>query len=228
MNKLYSSVQLLGLIFTAETLVVLLISCLILTGGAMRTLAQQIRPAYALGNDRHVFVDNFLIEKRVKVILNVNPPQRKELVIIADKPWEAGGITSYCNVFWDDQYKEYRLYYVPIHLDSKPAYRLAMATSKDGIHWDKPNLGVVEWQGSKDNNIVIDSQREGTVMIDPNGAPDKRYVFLSTEPSIGARLFTSPDGIHFTMQPTQLSGHHSDRQISTFWDAQLRRYVHYH
>ncbi|MDO8587008.1 MAG: hypothetical protein Q7T82_08200 [Armatimonadota bacterium] len=193
----------------------------------MNAFAEKSQVPYPLGSDKHLFIDNFLIEKTDKVILTVNPPRRKELVVIADKPWERNGITSYCNVFWDDNYKEYRLYYVPIHLESKPIYRLALATSKDGVHWEKPSLGVIEWRGSKDNNIVIDAQREGTVMIDPNGAADKRYVFLSTEPNLGARLFTSPDGIHWTMDPKQISTHHSDSQISTFWDDRLGKYVHY-
>jgi len=199
---------------------------MIFAGGQMKVSGQQASSPYELGGDRHVFIDGLLIDKKSHVTLTVNPPQRKELVIVADKPWERNGISCYCNVFWDDNYKQYRLYYVPIHLESKPIYRLAMATSKDGIDWEKPNLGVVEWQGSKDNNIVIDSQREGTVMIDPNGSPDKRYVFLSTEPEIGARLFTSPDGIHWTMGTKQISSHHSDSQISTFWDDRLKKYVH--
>ncbi|HEY5312248.1 MAG TPA: hypothetical protein VIK18_07000 [Pirellulales bacterium] len=31
---------------------------------------------------------------------------------------------------------------------------VAYAESVDGIHWDKPNLGLVEFRGSKDNNLV--------------------------------------------------------------------------
>jgi len=31
---------------------------------------------------------------------------------------------------------------------------LCYANSKDGVHWEKPNLGLVEFNGSKNNNIV--------------------------------------------------------------------------
>ena len=31
---------------------------------------------------------------------------------------------------------------------------LCLATSKDGITWEKPSLGLVDFRGSKDNNIV--------------------------------------------------------------------------
>lgn len=33
---------------------------------------------------------------------------------------------------------------------------ISYAESTDGVHWQKPSLGLVEWQGSKDNNIVLD------------------------------------------------------------------------
>lgn len=32
---------------------------------------------------------------------------------------------------------------------------MAYAESEDGVHWVKPNLGLVEWQGSKDNNLCL-------------------------------------------------------------------------
>lgn len=182
---------------------------------------------YPLGSNKHLFLDEFLIAQKADVTLTVNPPQLKELVIIPDRPWERGGITSYCNVFWDPNYEEYRLYYVPIDLESAPIFRLALATSKDGINWEKPNLGAVQWMGSLQNNIVIDGQREGTVMIDPRGTPQKRYVFLSSHPELRTRLFTSPDGIHWTMHPERISDLHSDSQISSFWDDQLEKYLHY-
>ena len=182
---------------------------------------------YPLGANKHLFLDEFMIAEKSNVKLTVNPPRLEELVLIADKPWERGGITAYCNVLWDPQAGQYRLYYVPVDLGSSPIYRLAMATSTDGIHWQKPNLGVVEWKGSKENNIVIDGQREGTVMIDPNGTPERRYVYISSDPTIKTRLFTSPDGIHWQMQPQLICDLHSDSQISSFWDDRLHKYVHF-
>jgi len=34
-------------------------------------------------------------------------------------------------------------------------WRPAYAESKDGIHWEKPNLGLVEHSGSRENNLVL-------------------------------------------------------------------------
>ena len=172
-------------------------------------------------------LDEFLLDSVENAELAVNPPRFDALVLIADKPWEKGGITSYGNAFWDSIAGEYRLYYVPVSWDAAPGFCLALATSKDGVNWDKPDLGAVEWQGSKDNNIVVWAQREGTVLIDPNASPERRYAYLSSEVGLRTRLFTSPDGIHFTMDEKVISEHHSDSQISSFWDGELQRYLHY-
>jgi len=36
---------------------------------------------------------------------------------------------------------------------------VSYAESRDGFRWIKPSLGLFEWQGSKDNNIVLDGSR---------------------------------------------------------------------
>ncbi|MCC6489742.1 MAG: hypothetical protein IT364_19790, partial [Candidatus Hydrogenedentes bacterium] len=182
---------------------------------------------YPLGSGRFVFLDTLLLEEMSNAHLAVNPPTDIELVMIADRPWEKGGITSYGNVLYDPEHDEYRLYYVPVSWDEPPGFCYALATSGDGIHWEKPSLGAVEWQGSKDNNIVLWAQREGTVIIDPNANPARRYALISSHPDLKTRLFTSPDGIHFTMDEQPISSLHSDSQISTFWDADLGRYLHF-
>ncbi len=59
-------------------------------------------------------------------------------------------------------------------------WRVAYAESKDGIRWEKPKLGLVDYQGSRDNNLVLLEPRLGVVNLkvlrdpaDPN--PDRRY-----------------------------------------------------
>ena len=136
------------------------VRCLALTAFAQSSLvlsisAVEVEDIFPLNSEKHLFLDEFLLDRVENAELVVNPPQRKELVLIADKPWERNGITSYGNVFGDDKYHEYRMYYVPIDLKSNPPFYLCLATSKDGIHWEKPSLGAVEWRGSKKNNIVI-------------------------------------------------------------------------
>ncbi len=111
--------------------------------------------------------------------------------------------------------------------DVEPGFGLALATTEDGVHWEKPSLGVVEWKGSKDNNLVSWGQRGGAVIHDPKADPEYRYAYISSDPILGTQLFASPDGVHFTMQRRQMPSPHFDSQISTFWDNERERYFHY-
>lgn len=182
---------------------------------------------FDLRNQRFLFLDTFLLEECSGAKIAVNPPNNAKLVVFADQPWERGGITSYGNVFWDPEANLYRMYYVPVCWDVSPGFGLAMAVSADGMRWDKPSLGVVEWKGSKDNNLVLWGQREGTVFLDPKAPSNRRYAIISSSAELKTRLFTSPDGIHFEMHPQVISTLHSDSQISSFWNEETQQYYHY-
>ncbi len=85
---------------------------------------------------------------------------------------------------------KFRLWYVAVdrHLlewatpkQNFAIWRPAYAESEDGIHWTKPNLGLVEYQGNRDNNLIkMDPGPFGIINLkvlhepdDPN--PDHRY-----------------------------------------------------
>ena len=81
-----------------------------------------------------------------------------------------------------------------------PAY----AESDDGIHWTKPKLGLKEFRGSKDNNLVPMPGR-AMIFYDPSD-PDRRFKkpVSKPNPSQGNRdsLWTwahSKDGFHWTL-----------------------------
>eukprot|EP01047_Picozoa_sp_COSAG01_P103600 COSAG01_NODE_33040_length_571_cov_0.758475_1_plen_159_part_10 len=124
---------------------------------------------------------------------------------------------------------------------------LCVAVSQDGGKtFVKPKLGLVEFDGSKQNNIVLGKQinstglsesiEPGTVFIDTNPAckPNERFKMVATwSPAggkgMGATMFASADGFLFknmTAEP-QLVG--SDSQDVVFWDARLSPpgYVYY-
>jgi len=189
--------------------------------------AQRSGSLFNVASDRQLFIDEQLIDESTHVTFTVNPPQRRELVLFPEKEWERGGITCYANVFFDEMHQHFRLYYVPVCPAATPPFRLCLATSSDGIHWERPNLGIVEFNGSRDNNIVIDGQREGTVFIDPNAPSEKRYAYLSATPESGLLYFSSPDGIRFTPSPSPLTPYQADSQLSTFYDPAKKKYVSY-
>ena len=96
---------------------------------------------------------------------------------------------------------------------------LCYATSKDGFHWEKPTLNLVEYEGSKENNIIF-QPRDGidsAVIIKDNedSDPSRRYkmMFYLMAEKTGPRegpwgLYTasSPDGLVVAVNTTSNQG----------------------
>lgn len=134
------------------------------------------------------------------------------------------------------------MYYRGSHYDTKarrPAHRevTCYAESRDGIHWEKPSLGLYEFDGSKENNIVWDGIGTHcfTPFRDPNPdcAPDARYKALARGRPRGGKglyAFASPDGIHWRLlrnEPVITKGAF-DSQNLAFWDPHAKLYREYH
>jgi hypothetical protein len=109
------------------------------------------------------------------------------------------------------------------------------AESKDGIHWEKPKLGLFEFNGSKDNNIVWLGGPEAhnfAPFLDRNPACPKEQRFKAiggTITSKGLLTFYSEDGIHWhrlSETPVVTEGAF-DSHNTCFWDAQENRYTMY-
>lgn len=109
---------------------------------------------------------------------------------------------------------------------------LAYAESRDGVVWEKPNLGIYDYKGSRDNNLVGVHSLEGVVFQDPNMPPEQRYVYVSTsKPSKGGAettglyRHTSPDGLRWTRDREPLIRAGSDTQNVVWWDEGRQEYV---
>jgi hypothetical protein len=131
-------------------------------------------------------------------------------ILIADRPWEKRDeIRANGTILHDIGAGRYRMYYDGGHL---------LAYSDDGIRWSKPSLGLVEFEGSKDNNIVFDydSPRDmGSFVFDPREPDSNRrwkaagfYYDRPPHPQwsrragaygskAGLYAFFSADGIHW-------------------------------
>jgi len=77
-----------------------------------------------------------------------------EPLIKSDRPWEDFSV-AYCNVIKEGD--TWRMWYESTDHTYKTDsdIQLNYATSKDGIHWEKPELGLREYQGCKKNIIVM-------------------------------------------------------------------------
>jgi hypothetical protein len=90
--------------------------------------------------------------------------------------------------------------------DEHPPYvrNIGYAESPDGIHWQRSNLGLIEYRGRRDNNIIVlDGQAPSVVVDDAEPDPARRYKMLYTPggPTDGARFAYSPDGIRWQTFP---------------------------
>src|SRR6185312_1263098 len=110
----------------------------------------------------------------------------------------------------------------------------------DGIHWTKPDLGLFEFNGSRQNNIVFASRDFGsfhfkltdnvTVFKDQNPAvpPDALYKALvdRRDPAWVLLAFKSPDGIHWSplSEEPVLTDGTFDTQNTAFWDSATHQY----
>ncbi len=193
-----------------------------------------------IGSRLELFVDDYLIEELAgDARLQLHKPVPREVVLVTDRPWE-GNTSAYYTLFRDGN--RYRMYYRGSHFDEtarKAAHRevTCYAESRDGIRWERPALGLFEWEGSRQNNIVWDGPgaHNFTPFRDTNPAcpPDQRYKALASSDEPGRRgllAFVSSDGIRWRLlreEPVITEGAF-DSQNLAFWDGVRGRYVEFH
>lgn len=195
-----------------------------------------------IGSRLELFVDDYLIDQlEGDVSLELRRPQPNEVVLVTDEPWE-GNTCAYYTIFQDGDI--YRMYYRGSHFDTETQQAThrevtCYAESEDGIHWTKPDLGLFEWEGSRDNNIVWDGIGCHNFApfkdANPDCPPDERYKALGRENRPGRpvrRLFAfkSADGIHWSLlseEPVITEGAF-DSQNLAFWDTIREEYREYH
>ena len=87
--------------------------------------------------------------------------------------------------------------------------RMAYAESRDGLHWEKPRLGLVTFNGTSANNLVAAEAgfEARSVLLDPDAPPERRYALAAMDnrwwrgwrpdvPSM-TRIEVSADGLHW-------------------------------
>src|SRR4051812_6801729 len=111
-----------------------------------------------LGSRPEMFVDDFLIDTRTNVSLQLQTPMRREVVLTLDKPWE-GVHSAYFTVFQEEpgegKLRRIRMYYRgAVPADNSDQQVCCYAESTNGVDFVRPELGLYQYNGSKRNNIV--------------------------------------------------------------------------
>lgn len=140
-----------------------------------------------------------------------------EPVLRPEKPWEDRQVCMHGAVFTLG--KEWRMYYVAYN-PPEPEM-VCVALSEDGVHWDRPVVGEIEYRGSKENNIVylLNSEYDdfSSVCYDPEDGehPFKMAWYATGQPG-GIRGALSKDGFHWTPLPEPLVFPSGDRSNILF------------
>lgn len=203
-----------------------------------------------IGSRRQLFVDDYLIHHIGEELkLHLHHPIPHEVVMTYDKQWEG----SYCNnhsIFKDEDL--YRMYYAGVNyivepgkvIDDSHPFFLCYAESKDGIHWSRPDLGLIKFNGSKKNNILMSTDKlvKG-IRIDASSfamfKDDNPYTTLDAkykaiiraytpvgEGPQGILAFKSSDAIHWEPMNHKaiITDGAFDSQNLAFWDSRGNEY----
>jgi hypothetical protein len=156
------------------------------------------------------FSQNLRLEMRSPVRHPANP------VLQRGKPGtpDAFGVQFYGSVI--REVGRFRMWYVAFDDDTEnkvasARWRAAYAESRDGVHWTKPNLGLVEYRGNKNNNLILTEPAplgfvNLKVLNDPDDPdPARRYkisthVYFRHNTRLGSLApFASADGLRWKL-----------------------------
>ena len=229
-----------------------------------------IRTVANVGCRKQLLFDDVLVEKKTGFALTMNPAERMgEPVLVPEMPWEVGGICGDSNLSVIDDDGTYRMWYAVEYFAGKKApgksskirgvdqldaktladlrgaerkYVLCYATSTDGIHWQKPALGLIQYQGSKQNNMVFRDRLGCTVFKAPTapaserfkmiygGGPRLPHVHLAEDIPVrkiyhGVYGAASPDGVRWRRYRAPIMPWYTDTTNVAYWDGRLGKYV---
>ena len=189
-----------------------------------------------IGPERQLFIDDCLIECMCGLKRVLNQPEKHpgNPVLEGDRPHE-GWLARICgnSVYYDEEDKIFKMWY-------DTAAGIGYAVSQDGIEWEKPDLGLFEYNGTRDHNLVYQGRNFSVIKDKREQDPAKRYKSLYWGSlnrkdlpfeGKGHQAAFSPDGIHWNSVPENpvigYSNGVTDGQFVLGWDAAHRKYVTY-
>jgi hypothetical protein len=149
-----------------------------------------------------------------------------EPLLKADRPWEDYCV-GYCQVIRRSD--TWHMWYASFDHEYKGDVdgMLCYARSADGVNWEKPNLGLVEYGGNTDNNILVRRGMHGhSVFVDEEAPAKERFKMVFVD-LVGNdwRIFgaTSADGLKWKRIEKPILAKNSDTQTVCFKDGDVYR-----
>jgi hypothetical protein len=228
----------------------------LLLPGALAVLAigfaRPVKHGNAAGADQNLVLfafDDEWLPLRDNVKLTLQRPQRYSGNPVLGRGDDRDGPDGYGTALYGTVLHEkdkFRMWYLAwprsnsqynAPADRPDYYRpIGYAESTDGIHWTKPNLGLVDYRGNKNNNLVlIEPVNEpyarpvdfNAVLYDPDDPdPSRRYKIAYIVYDLGRKFGTtatavSADGLRWKLVNTEpfTRGHYENTGLIKFQGA---------
>ena len=136
-------------------------------------------------------------------------------VLVPDRPWEGRRVYVYGTIYRDRESGLFRMWYLTRlgrgndhrspEMHEPQGDMVLYATSEDGLHWQKPDLGRHRFDGATNNNIVLFDKHSPTLIIDPEEPrEDERYRMMAWQwrrEQQGYWIAHSADGLEWHEYP---------------------------
>ena len=190
-----------------------------------------------IGGRVEMLVDDHLVAKAENARLRLHKPRAEEVALAMDRPWEGPGSGVYSTVFKDGGI--YRMYYratAPDNVggDHGESQFTCCAESPDGVAWERKNLGLAEFRGNRDNNIVVAGVEAHNFAPwldeNPGCPPDGKYKALSgltyEDGRHGLFAYKSADGLAWEklQEGPVITEGAFDSHNTWFWDSNTSSY----
>ena len=200
--------------------------------------------------EKYFLLDSRIIEstKNSKLTLGEVRKEKSNPLFMEDRTWEPRYDNMYPNVIYDGEENLYKCWYCPFivdqrttktvpekrkpsltpYMDARPAGReeaMLYATSVDGINWTKPNLGIVNFNGNSNNNIVSRGlSGAGVIKDELEKLPGRRYkAFYCSNSGYKMRYYS--DGLNWGDEVALPGVGESDCHANMIWSPELKKYV---
>ena len=192
----------------------------------------------------HLFVDDAEVDASWNTTPTIGRPERRthDPIMVADRSWEGQAVGNDLSILQDNATGKFRMWYRSFNdarSDEADKNLLNYAESTDGLSWTKPNVGLIEFDGSCANNIIhrpgllpgCRAMEQHGLIVDDVGSPDRRYkmpiyhAFDNNEGNGLSALF-SPDGTSWTLHKPQIYPGVGDRHAA-FRDEATGQYLLY-
>ena len=177
-----------------------------------------------VSGQHQLFLDDYALGHVYGVDRVIHQPRKfpGNPVIRSDGPADGPAIEMRDAPSWDEHEKIWKAWYMA---DGDANDATGFARSRDGLIWEKPDLGLVEWKGSKHNNLVEVKGHPGAllqhVFLDSSAPPDRHYKAMIG--SRDRRPAVSSDGFRFTLLDVPPIPSQDESHLT--WDSLRNQYI---